>query len=305
MPYFEPTSSERRGLIVLGIALLLILFVGTIVYLRRDRVSDDAVMGEGGTMMTADKRRANRSSRYYAVPEREVETFPFDPNTADSTTLLRLGFAPFQVRGMYKYRAMGGRYHEPADVQRIPGMTNELWERLAPYIRIDKKFQYVTPPSPKGRTQHIDIHEELEAHRDTVRYPVKLTEGIVIDLNEADTSALKKVPGIGSYYARQIVRYRELLGGYVSLEQLQEIEGMPEDVERWFRLGDSPIRRLDVNHATKNQLVRHPYLRVYRARAIWDRRHNQGPLQSIDDLRSLPDFTDSDIERLRPYLEFK
>lgn len=302
MPYFEPTSSERRGMLILGIAVLLVLLVAFISLWRR---GGNRAESDGTDSTYAGHARPQRKSPYYAVPERQAEAFPFDPNTADSTTLLRLGFAPFQVRGMYKYRAMGGRYHEPADVQRVPGMTNELWERLAPYIRIDRKFQYVTPPSAKGRAQHVDIHEELVAHRDTVRYPMKLTEGLVIDLNESDTSALKKVPGIGSYYARQIVRYREQLGGFVSLAQLQEIEGMPEDVERWFRLGDSPIRRIDVNHATKNQLVRHPYLRVYRARAIWDKLHNTGPLQGIDDLRSLPDFTDSDIERLRPYLEFK
>ena len=102
------------------------------------------------------------------------------------------------------------------------------------------------------------------------------------------------------------MRYREQLGGYVSLAQLQEIEGMPEGVEQWLSLGEpAAIRRIDVNHASKNQLVRHPYLRVYRARDIWDYRHNVGPLQSIDDLRRLPNFTDDDIRRLEPYLEFK
>ena len=127
----------------------------------------------------------------------------------------------------------------------------------------------------------------------------------VVALNEADTTALKKIPGLGSYFARQIVRYRQQLGGYASVSQLQEIEGMPEDVGQWLAVDPSTIHRIDVNHATKNQLVRHPYLRVYRAQDIWNRRHNQGPLQSIEDLRTLPSFTEADIERLRPYLEFK
>lgn len=297
MAYFEPTSSERRGLIVLCTALLLALAVGCYVYIYRD--------GEAETSETKTGRVV-RQHRYYAQPVRQVETFDFDPNEADSTALLRLGFAPFQVRGIYKYRAMGGRYHEPSDVKRIPGMTNELWERLQPHIRIDRRYQYVEVEPPSyARHPQVDVHEELTTQRDTVRYPVKLSEGSAVSLNEADTTTLKKVPGIGSYYARRIVDYRNRLGGFVSLDQLQEIEGMPEDVERWFTLSADSIRRIRVNEATKNQLVRHPYLRVYRARAIWDYRHNVGPLHSLDDLRRLPDFTEDDIRRLAPYLSFE
>lgn len=296
MVYFEPTSSERRGLIVLCVALLLALVVGGYVYMHRN--SDTEVP-------TTEQGRGVRQQRYYAQSARQAETFDFDPNEADSTALLRLGFAPFQVRGIYKYRAMGGRYHEPGDVKRIPGMTNELWERLQSHIRINHKYQYVEVERPNyGQRPQVDVREELSLHRDTTRYPVKLTEGLVVPLNEADTTALKKVPGIGSYYARRIVDYRNKLGGFVSLAQLQEIEGMPEDVERWFSLSADSVHRIRVNQATKNQLVRHPYLRVYRARAIWDYRHNVGPLHSLDDLRRLPDFTEDDIRRLAPYLSF-
>jgi len=298
MAYFDPTSSERRGLIVFCLALLLSLGVGCYVYMQR---SDEPASTESPSPGSVQRPR-----RYYARPAQKVETFDFDPNEADSTALLRLGFAPYQVRGIYKYRAMGGRYHEPDDVKRIPGMTNELWERLRPHVRIAHRYQYVeVEETDEARPMQHDAEAAPAVPRDTVRYPVKLAEGSVVSLNDADTSALKKVPGIGSYYARRIVDYRRRLGGFVSLAQLQEIEGMPEDVERWFTLSTDSVRRIPVNRATKNQLVRHPYLRVYRARAIWDYRHNVGPLRSIDDLRRLPDFSEEDIRRLQPYLDFE
>lgn len=295
MSFFEPTSSERRGILVLGVMLLLALGIALLVH--RD---DD---GE----KSLESQKQKKTASIYITKTTEPETFDFDPNEADSTTLLRLGFAPFQVRGIYKYRAMGGRYHEVADVSRIPGMTNEMWERLSPHVRIAHRYQYVEPvPRQRAERAKVDIYDELAQNRYTVRYPVKLTGHQTVALNEADTSALKRIPGIGSYYARQIVRYREALGGFVDIAQLQEIEGMPEGVEQWLTLDNvGSVRRLDVNHATKNQLVRHPYLRVYRARAIWDHLHNVGPFRSIDELRSLPDFTEADIRRLTPYLDFK
>ncbi|MDE6634034.1 MAG: helix-hairpin-helix domain-containing protein [Bacteroidaceae bacterium] len=305
MAYFEPTSGERRGVVVLGVALLLGFAVLLFVQLSAPQASGDAEKpGEAGASL-----RSKRSSQlYYACPERKVETFDFDPNEADSTTLLRLGFAPFQVRGIYRYRSMGGRYHEPADVQRIPGMTNELWERLAGHIRIHRRYQYVTPP-PRSRDRLVRSDFPVEAvsraNRDTLRFPEKLRPGQTVSLNEADTTALKKIPGVGSYYAARIVRYREALGGYVSAEQLLEIEGIPDDIGQWVSVDTAHLRRIDVNHATKSQLVRHPYLRVYRADDIWQWRHNYGPLRSADDLRRLPNFTDDDVQRLLPYLLFR
>lgn len=299
MSYFDPSTAERRGLIALGIALLLVIAVGLYVKSHREKEETPAAYEAKERGLRQSPHRVSKP--YYAVPEHKVETFPFDPNEADSTTLLRLGMPPFMVRNIYKYRARGGRYHEPRDLRHTYGMTNELWDRISPYIRIDRKYQYVEP-EPRSYPVAEEVRSEAP---DTLRRPAKLQPGQTISLNEADTTALKKIPGIGSYYARQIVRYRQELGGYASLAQLQEIEGMPEGVEQYLELDASAVRRIDVNHATKNQLVRHPYLRVYRARAIWDYRHNHGALRGIDDLRQLPDFTEADVQRLAPYLEFR
>lgn len=307
MAYFEPTSSERRGLIVLSIALLLTVSIGVYSWLSHP---DEA---EQDTPTLHQRAEQRRRQKYYAVPEQQAETFAFDPNIADSTTLLRLGFPPFMVRSIYRYRAAGGRYHEPADLQRMYGMTNELWDRLASYVRIDRKYQYVDP-MPRTRQQQsatVPTHHQAQSEppavskRDTVRFPMKLKAGESISLNDADTTQLKRIPGIGSYFARQIVRYRDRLGGYVSSSQLQEIEGMPETVVQWLTIDASHIRRIDVNHATNSQLLRHPYLRAEHVSAIRDRLHAHGPLQDMADLCTLHGFTADDAERLTPYLEFK
>ena len=48
------------------------------------------------------------SSAYYAQPQHPAERFAFDPNTADSTQLLRLGLPSWMVHHIYRYRASGG-----------------------------------------------------------------------------------------------------------------------------------------------------------------------------------------------------
>ena len=70
-------------------------------------------------------KEARRTAYYGSYPkEQRKETFPFDPNTADSTQLLRLGLQPWQVRNIYKYRAAGGIYRTKEDRSRTIAAWN-------------------------------------------------------------------------------------------------------------------------------------------------------------------------------------
>ena len=128
------------------------------------------------------------------------------------------------------------------------------------------------------------------------------TEHVV--LNTADTTQLKKVPGIGSGWARRIVGYGSRLGGYVSVDQLRELDGFPEEALAYFVVSQPQTRKLNLNTLTLNQLRQHPYINFYQARAITDYRRLKGNLQSLDQLRLLSDFTPEAIQRLKPYVSF-
>ena len=248
----------------------------------------------------------------YAVPATfQPETFPFDPNTADSTTLLRLGLAPWQVRSIYKYRAKGGRFHASEDFKRLYGMTPELWERLAPVIQIHPKYRYYTEKdfpasasrSPRNPDDSGSGGNSSIAPSDSMP-PGKFTTLTLVDLNAADTILLKRIPGIASYRARQIVLYRERLGGFASTGQLTEIEAIPEELYPWFKLETGVYRKLNVNTASVGQLGRHPYVGFTRARAIDSYRRVHGTIHSLEELCLLPDFTEEVIVRLQPYIEY-
>lgn len=251
--------------------------------------------------LTADssirKTAVRRGVQYiYNVETVRRKLSAFDPNTADSTLLLSLGLQPWQVRSIYRYRAKGGIYRQPSDFARLYGLTVKQYKELLPYIHISD--EYKPAAEVYGRT------DAVRSGRDTLRYPVKLQPGQYVTLDDADTASLRKVPGIGRYYASRIVRYRNDLGGYVSVAQLSEIEGIPESALSYFRVTGGAVRKLNLNRLTLNELKHHPYINFYQARRIIDYRRLKGPLHSIDDLRLLKDFSQRDIERLRPYVEF-
>ena len=256
---------------------------------------------EGDTLSVQQDRRSSRAAAVRNPSVGEVpapvqhQLFQFDPNTADSTQLLRLGLETWQVRNIYKYRAAGGVYRKKEDFAKLYGLTVKQYRELEPYITISADYQ------PAAQ---LFADEERPPMRDTLRYPIKLKEGETIDLSVADTSQLKRVPGIGSYYARRIKDYGERLGGYVSVEQLNEIEGFPATAIPFFSLHGDGVKKLNLNQLSLNELRRHPYINYYQARAITEYRRLHGKLKSLDDLKLLNDFDDDTRRRLQPYVAF-
>lgn len=295
--FFYFNKSDRKTLLFLvtlcsGL-LMLFLFLD-----NGDEIGQSGIAAD-------DSLKSETDSFYSRKPVREVygygnyqevraERFPFDPNTADSTQLLRLGLRPWQVRNIYKYRAAGGVYRKPSDFARLYGLTQKQYKELKPYIRISDDYR----PSADF------VPSQPEHSRDTVRYPAKITLKQRIAVNTADTNMLKRIPGIGSFYARKIVNYRKRLGGFVDLAQLKEIDGFPEDALQYMCIPDGEISKLNVNKLTLNQLKAHPYINFYQARTIIEYRRLKGPLRSLDDLKLHPDFPAEVIKKLEPYVEF-
>ena len=301
LPFF--TSSQRRALQVLEWVLMLGIIGLSVRSWMRQKTETE------GTEKSRDRSSISAERITYAVEEEPIETFPFDPNTADSTTLLRLGLSPWQVRSIYRYRAKHGRYHMAEDFKRLPGLTNEQWERLSPYITIASKYQYVESEPRKSYSQSASVvyesAETKEVRKDSFPKQEKISFGQTIDINTADTALLKMIPGIASRRAARIVAYRKTLGGFVSVEQAMEAIEMPDSVMKYMTVSALPVQKININRLSVQQLMKHPYLNFYQAKAINEYRKNKGDLHSFEELSNLEGFRPTDIDRLRPYITFE
>lgn len=263
----------------------------------------------GETSSTSGSGSTRKIGITYAVPpSQQPECFYFDPNTADSTELLRLGLQPWQVRNIYRYRAKGGVYRKKEDFARLYGLTVKDYRRLEPYIRISEDYlpasTLVGGRGDINDRNYRDYSNYSTYKKDSLRYPVKIREGEHVVLNIADTAMLRQVPGIGAYYAKEIVRYGKWLGGYVHVSQLDEIDNFPKEAKKYFVITDPHPQKLSINKLTLQQLRRHPYINYYQAKAIVDYRRLHGDIKSLRDLRFSSDFTDEDIRRLEPYIAY-
>ena len=289
------SRSEKRGLLLL--LFLLLCVSGGMLYVGMTERTETSVQlspedaAELEAFATATKER-----KLWQEAMRTAQLFPFNPNTADSATLLRVGLKPWQVKNLMAYRRAGGRWKNADDFKRLYGLTEEEFQRLRPYIQI--------PPPVK----EVYFTEHDRARQDSLHYlrPEKFTQLTVLDLNSVDTLTLRKIPGIGVGYSLAIVRYRERLGGFVSVAQLKEIEGLPARIEEWFSVEEQvAVRTISINKSDFKTLVRHPYLNYEQVKVITTHIRKYGSLRSWKELQLYSEFTPQDFERLTPYFVFE
>lgn len=191
---------------------------------------------------------------------RPVENFAFNPNTVSLEDLQRLGFSQRQAQSIVNYREKGGRFARAEDFGKSYVVSDSVFRRLRPFIRIPK-----------------------------------------LDINSADSAAFDDLPGIGPYYASQIVKYRTQLGGYASTEQLMDLYRFDE--EKFAKIEDliecKTPNYFDLWNVDEDALSSHPVIRKRStARAILRYKENTSRDEwSIDDLYTVG-VIDS-LQRLR------
>ena len=294
--FFYYTKSERRViLLLLAIALVLLGIWAVMEYLRPVEVPVTLSESEEIDSFLANLEEQEKIRKSH-TPKNEISVVlqPFDPNTADSVLLRQLGLPVYIVRNILKYRAKGGVFRSPESFSRIYGLKEEVYQKLKPYITI----------APLVSVSHVrtDTFRQL---KDTIPYIPKYEEGTIVDLNKADTSILKRIPGIGSTLARMIVVYRQRLGGFYDVSQLQEVPHVGVELNKWFVVTPAGLHKIQVNSASLDKLRSHPYMDFYKAKAIMEYRRKRGKIKGLSQLSMFEEFTEKDLKRLSPYLTFE
>ena len=181
-----------------------------------------------------------------------------------------------------------------------------------------KNYEYKYDTNPKGNISRHKISEPNESlqNNNYSEYPrytkqEKFTEAGSISLNETDTTQWKMVPGIGSSFSARIVKYRDKLGGYISIDQLKEVYEVTDDVfaviAPFIHKNDidrNNCVKLNINKLEFKEILAHPYIDFEQTKAIVNLRKRTGKISSLSQLAMLDEFKSEDIERITPYIDF-
>ncbi len=308
--YFLFNRRERNGTLVL-LSIMSIL-IGVLAYLHADVANVQEKDSFRMTELTEDAeppdppRSVERKREEWKEAESKrapVQYFYFDPNTLGSEGWLKLGLSEKQTRIILNYVMKGGHFRKATDLKKIYGLSAKQDSLLEPYIRVpaeirNRKDTVVKWVRSASDTQQI-VHKSGN----------KLKAGELLNLNEADSAMLVRLPCIGPAFAKRILSYRERLGGYAEKAQLLEVFGMDEERYTCFAgnisLGEGVTRKLKINKATPEELKSHPYIRWNLAKSIVNYRLKHGPFKSIEELKSIELIDEEFIKRIKPYVSFE
>lgn len=169
---------------------------------------------------------------------------------------------------------------------KIYGITEDQFNALEPFIEInetDKKENQVK--------REIDKPKQIK----------------IIELNSATEKELTELTGIGESYAKRILKYKEILGGFYSKEQLLEVYGMDSTRYNMFvhqvMVDTSLIVKIDLNIASYEELIKKQYLSKYQVQAILKYRELKGKFLTTEELISNKILPQSVYSKMKPYIK--
>jgi len=296
--FFGISRTEANGVVVLAIILLLIsfvpLFVSKISKPQEMVVAQQLQLDSLAAVLDQNLIPLEDPRSIASMDQDSIFYFSFDPNKVDKNDLLLLGLSPEISNRILNYRQSGGSFSSKEDLRKIYGLTEDTYQELLPYIVIEKEDSDTSVPESVP-----DQSSELTEIENIVQF----------DINDADSSELIMVNGIGPILSGRIVKFRESLGGFVRMDQLIEVYGL-EDYARDNLFNQAYVRDdfipnpVLINQWPIDSLAMHPYIDFRKARVIVAYREQHGNFQSAADLIEIVVLDKSWVDKLTPYLDF-
>jgi competence protein ComEA len=285
--YFSFSRKDRIGIMALLVMILLFFFLPLL--FREGPASGTKIFPVDPLSPASEESFTRTSVKEYSKAEENFkpELFFFDPNSITAVEWKRLGLPEKTTRTIINYRDKGGRFYKPEDLLKVWGMPEAFYNRVKSHIRITlpenikpiaEKPSYIKPPK-----------KEIKA----------------VSINEADSALLEQLPGIGPRLSSRIVKYRERIGGFHSIDQLAEVYGLADSVlqkAKSFLILTGEIKKININIATRDELKAHPYFTWSLANAIVEYRKQHGNFTSIETLKKIALVDEEVYQKLLPYI---
>ncbi len=299
--YFSFTKGEKRGVFVL--LTIIVLFTTSLHFIKYFRVIEQTDFSKFDEAITKFEKEliqqklndsiARTTKNSIALPS---EFFEFNPNEMEDSNWLKLGFAEWQVRTINNYKSKGGEFRIKSDVSKIFGISDTLYKLLYPYILL-----------PENIEKKVFEKKYANEYPKKNFEPFKKKEPILVDINLCDTSQLQELKGIGSAYSKRIIKYRESLGGFNSINQLKEVYGITNEIFNQIspnlKISNTIINQIDINQVDEEQLKKHPYIGWKLAKPIIAYRKSHGKFATVSDIKKIHLITDEIYSKIAPYLK--
>jgi len=277
--YFQFNKKERNGILLLSFILLLTIIYYNIMYLFIDKQKTDFSEFDNLIPETED-----------VIKKQQTDSlFVFNPNTLSDKGWIMLGLSEKQISIFRNYQSSGIIFYSSEDLSKCYAISDDFINRVADFIIFPQRTE---------KKEKVKIEKSDEKSAEQLQ---------IIDLNSADSILLISINGVGPFYSKQILEYREKLGGFISYTQFSEIWGLEKlDINNFknqTKIDTTFIKKININSATFDQLYSHPYINYNQSKAIINYRLQHGQFIDTKDIQNIV-LIDSDLFRkIAPYLK--
>jgi competence protein ComEA len=300
--YLTFSKRERRGVfILLAIIVALIAYLNcSHLFIREETVDFTKFEKEITSLQSSASLQDNdpvkpSEKRGFSKAER----FNFDPNNLPVQEWKRLGLSEKQIHTIKNYEAKGGKFRTKEDVKKMYCISRNLYLSLEPFIEIQEgKRPAHTVWMHSGGLTVNDKQLSVTATKPAANKQL-------IDLNSVDSTQLVMLKGIGAFYAKTIIKYRNSLGGFVSKEQLLEVWKLDQEkydsIQDQIIVDNGKIKKININTCKATEL-KHPYLKWSQVNAIVNYRDKHGKYKTVEEIKKTDVLDDGTYLKIAPYL---
>jgi competence protein ComEA len=288
--YFTLNVRERRAMLLL-LFLIIIFFIAPhlipkIVKLTAEetKLNVSTKKDSGSFKQHFSREKDFGRSRELSEKKNPIRLYPFDPNTLSVDEWIAFGVRENTAQTIKRYLQKGGHFNKPEDLRKIWGLSVQLANQLIPYVQISRSVE----------------REKKE------QFNIKSPAAKQIDVNAASQEEWESLRGIGPGMANRIIKFRDKLGGFISIGQVGQTYGLPDStfqqIKGRLHIGVTPVRLLNINQLSAEELSKHPYIHYKAARAIVQYREQHGKYHSADEIKKIESLTSDVLLRLEPYI---
>jgi DNA uptake protein ComE-like DNA-binding protein len=286
--YFTYSPEQRSGIVLL---FAIIIILQTVYFL----IGFNSIQ----TTSTDKQKWLAMQSKIDLIKESElkysVKIVPFNPNFITDYKGYKLGMSVAEIDRLLKYRKENKYVNSAKEFQIVTAISDSLLGTIAPYFKF--------PEWVKNKTDN----------KSYVKYENKAfakTEKIVlIDINLATQEDLIKIYGIGEVISLRILKLKESLGGFMSMEQMNDVWGLSPEVigslNSHFKVYNMPvIHKININNASLKEISQFSYFKYALAKDIVTYRSMNGDIRNIEDLIKIRGFPVEKAKIIGLYLDF-
>lgn len=287
--HFNYTKSQRLGLVLL--LSLIIIFQVTFYFIDFSQPEKNTSEKQQWLALQSEIDSLKQN-----VPTSSYKIYPFNPNFITDFKGYKLGMTVQQIDRLLTFRKQGKFANSPKEFQQVTGISDSLLKAISPYFKFP---DWVNKKNSEAKSNWVDYSKTNYDKKEKV---------VILDINSATKEDLMKVYGIGDGLSERILKQKNVLGEFVSMEQMSDIWGLsPEVIEKLNQsfkvINIAKPKKININNASVKELGQFPYFRYPISKNIVTYRSMNGDIK-IEDLTKIKDFPVDKIKIIALYLEF-